>query len=267
MFEDDEIDVRPSPRRRFWTSRRYLFKKKQFRADKALNAHMPESSNEELIELPDPDDFLPAPPKPPGPLNQIPDIRYLRPALILLLMFFAASLIHWSYPGLSPFELTRVSIFRDEQWWRLVTALFVHADMGHLAANTPLFLIFGWFLHAFFNWWVFPLAAIVVGALSNLITIYLMKDQGGLVGASGMLYGMVAMWMVLYIRFDTDHPLMMRVFRATGASILLMFPTTFHATTSYTAHGVGFLIGIIVGLVSSRLLRVRNFTTSKPSEF
>lgn len=256
MFDDDEFDVRPPRHRRFWTSRRRIFYHQK--TTDRLPVQQPQKSSDDSFDyVPDAEDFLPTPPKQKGPLSQVPDIRHLRPAIVLFAMFFVASFLHWDSQDVSPVALTHAAIFRDHQWWRLVTALFAHADMEHLSANTPLFLIFGWFLHAFFGWRVFPLATIIVGVLSNLATVSLMRDRASLVGASGMLYGMVAMWMVLYVRFDTEYTRTMRFFRASGASILLLFPTTFHATTSYKAHAFGLLFGFVIAVVSLKKVQIR----------
>jgi membrane associated rhomboid family serine protease len=98
--------------------------------------------------------------------------------------------------------------------------------------------------------------AFVVGALSNLWTIWLYAPETRLVGASGMLYGMVAMWLVLYVKFAKDYDVPMRIFRAIGVSLVLLFPTTFDDNTSYTAHATGFVVGWVLTLLVAPFLRV-----------
>ena len=87
-------------------------------------------------------------------------------------------------------------------------------------------------------------------------TIYAYDWDTDLLGASGMLYGMVALWLVLYVRFETEYTVSMRIFRAIGVSMLLLFPTTFHKTTSYLAHGTGFAIGLVIGMLLCPLVRI-----------
>lgn len=257
-FDDDEYNVTPPPRRRFWTSRRLVVPRRDAEGRRIIREQGPLPSELEADYLtPEPEDFLPSPPKPPGPLSQRPDLRYARPALMMFALFFAASFVHWSDPQHSPFAAARSLVLQEGEWWRLLTALFTHSDMDHLASNTPLFLIFGWFLHAYFGWLAFPLGALVVGMLSNLATIGLMGPGGRLVGASGMLYGMVALWLMLYVKFDVQHPVPVRIFRAIAVSLLLLFPTTFHPTTSYTAHATGFAIGVVAGALLTRVVTVR----------
>ncbi len=94
--------------------------------------------------------------------------------------------------------------------------------------------------------------------LSNAATIWVYEPRTHLVGASGMLYGMVALWLVLYVRFETRFSVPMRIFRAIGVSLLLLFPTTFEEQTSYMAHAAGFVIGLGVGFGLANFVTVRD---------
>ena len=195
------------------------------------------------------DDFLPSPPKLPGPLDRSPQVGDLRPALGLFLIFWVVSLHDWREAKADGLWVSGDRVFRHHENWRLATALFAHADIGHLLSNAPLFLIFGWYLYAYFGPWIFPGAAVLVGVLSNLATVHFYAAQERLLGASGMLYGMVALWLVLYMRFETNLKPPVRFMRALGVSLLLLFPTTFEPTTSYLAHAMGFSIGLVLGLI------------------
>jgi membrane associated rhomboid family serine protease len=212
-------------------------------------APTPQPGDDDYAEayVPSPDDFAPSAPRPVSPLSGMPPRRAARPAIAGFLLFFAVSLPYWRWGDSAGFWASREAVFGQHQWWRLLTALFTHANVEHVLSNAPLFLIFGWFLYAYFGFRAFPLASLVVGVLSNAATLYFYPPQTTLVGASGMLYGMVALWLVLYVRFETAFSVPMRIFRAIGVSILLLFPTTFQASTSYLAHATGFVIGVAVG--------------------
>ena len=193
--------------------------------------------------MPQPEDFRPTSPMPLSPLRQMPAVHHVRPALLMLVFFVLLSALYWREG-------------RGDWLW-VSGALFTHSDLGHLLANAPLFLIFGWFLRAFFGLALFPGVALGIGVASNLVTIATYEPTVRLVGASGMLYGMVALWLVLYIRFDTDQRVLHRWARALAFSLVILFPTTFQPTTSYLAHGVGFGFGLLVGLIVGPWLTVR----------
>jgi rhomboid protease GluP len=201
------------------------------------------------------EDFVPSPPKPQSPLSRTPPIDALRPALLMFVLFWVASGYAWKYPDSGGYA-SGERVLEHGEAWRLLTALFTHADAGHLFSNTPLFLIFGWYLYAFFGPLAFPGAALVVGVLSNLATIATYDPQAELVGASGMLYGMIALWLVLYVRFESAYTVPMRIFRSVGVALLLLFPTTFQESTSYMAHAAGFAIGLVVGFALTPFVHI-----------
>lgn len=223
-----------------------------------LDPHDPIGPADPFYDGPTAEDFIPSPPKPRSPLSYWPDVKALRPVLLLFAIFWAISIGDWRAPNAYGHWASGQAVFDKGEWWRLLTALFAHSDVGHLAANSPLFLIFGWYLCAYFGVWAFPGAALVVGVLSNLATIYFYPPGSQLLGASGMLYGMVALWLVLYVRFEPSYSVGMRAFRAIGVSLLLLFPTTFEKSTSYLAHATGFGIGVFAGLVLAPILAHTN---------
>lgn len=206
--------------------------------------------------VPSEEEFAPSPPKPPGPLTRFPSKQAMTPALVCFALFWLASLYEWSPRSRYGLAASGDEVFRKGEYWRLVTALFTHSNVEHLLSNTPLFLIFGWFLYAFFGRLAFPFGALLVGVLSNLWTIYVYPPRMSLVGASGMLYGMIALWLVLYVHFETEYKVSMRIFRAIAVSLLLLFPTTFQQTTSYMAHATGFFLGLVVGVALCPFVRL-----------
>jgi membrane associated rhomboid family serine protease len=210
----------------------------------------------EPFEEPSPEDFLPAPKKPPSALEIGPAIEHMLFPFVLYAFFWVFSLAYWrsGYRDLLP--VSNEGIFAKHEYWRAKTALFTHADVPHLLANSPLFLIFGWFLAAYFGLWVFPVLTLLIGVLTNVITVYFMPETSRLVGASGMLYGMVSLWILLYMRFDSRYGVGTRILRGIAVSLILLFPTTFVANVSYLAHGVGFVVGLALGLLILPFVKV-----------
>ncbi len=185
-----------------------------------------------------------------GPLSLFPSFRFALPALLVFLLCFAATTLS---PVLNIKELLWASgrsVFAGHQYWRLVTTIFLHADMQHLLANTPMLLIFGWFVRAFFGLKIFPLAALGTGVISNLLSLLYYQPHIRLIGASGMVYGLAALWLVFYVKYETGHSPGKRIFRAAGFSLALLFPTTFQANVSYIAHAAGFFSGILIALAA-----------------
>ncbi|MEZ4744185.1 MAG: rhomboid family intramembrane serine protease [Bdellovibrionota bacterium] len=213
---------------------------------------VPQHTNNPIFDLTESDEIKT---KEKGPLDHMPNFSSAFPALLLFSLFGVASTMFWNHPLGQFLWLNRQSIIIEHEYWRLLTSLFVHADWLHLLSNTPLFLIFGWFLHAFFGAAIFPILALLTGILSNYMTIIYMPLTTKLIGASGMLYGMVALWLVLFIKFDVQHNPSIRVARAVAFCLIVLAPTTYQPQTSYLAHAFGFLIGSLFGFTSSFFVR------------
>ena len=186
---------------------------------------------------------------PPGPLSKLPSWDHARPAFLLYLVFISASLLYWRSSWGDYLWISGQTFFHDHQYWRAFTSLAVHADAIHLLSNTLFFIIFGWLLNAYFGALLFPLAALISGACASAATVWFYEPGTRLMGASGMVYAMAALWLVFYIRHDYDRSLPARIVRATGFSLIILMPTVYNPSTSYLAHGIGFLFGIIAAFV------------------
>lgn len=224
-----------------------------------------ENKREDNIQEPEPEDFLPAPRKK-GYLQRIPSVSSINPALFMLILCGVVSQLYWNSEYKDLLWASRHSIFEKKEYWRLITALFTHSDLMHLMNNSFLFFVFGSLLRFYYGLRVFPFASLAVGAVTTLSSAYFHEANVHLVGASGMIYGMVAMWLVLYVKFDSLYSLPMRIFRASGFSLVMLMPSTFQVQVDYTAHSLGFAFGIVAGLllIPSVSKTVREFYRRNP---
>ncbi len=192
-----------------------------------------------------------------GPLSRRPSFSSVIYPLAFSLLFIICMRLqmHQTYGEL--IWASRGTVFNEHQYWRLFTALFAHADLEHLFSNTPLFLIFGLFLYEYFGFTLFPVVSLLIGAASNAVTLYFYPETVRLIGASGMIYGMASMWLVLYIYHDTDRTMTVRILRAIGFALIVLFPETYNPSTSYLAHGAGFVIGISAAIILLPFIRVK----------
>jgi rhomboid protease GluP len=191
------------------------------------------------------------------PLSHRPSFSSSYPALLfsIFIIFFSEILGNTQYAEL--LLVSRESIYKNHEFWRLCTALFMHSDGLHLISNLPLLILFGTFLYEYFGFMAFPVIPLIIGLISNGFTIIFYQDSIHLLGASGMIYGMVSLWLVLYIYHDTDHSIMMRIFRSTGFTLIMLFPETYNPSTSYLAHASGFTTGLISGILILPFIKLK----------
>lgn len=162
-------------------------------------------------------------------------------SLFLLLLFFTFNQDTFSANG--------YQVFQKKEYWRAFTTTLLHADLEHLAHNAFFFTGLAALLHNYFGLWVFPVLSLFVGGLINILCLYFYPPQVVLVGISGVIYFMASFWLVLYLFIEKRQSLKVRLLHAVAVSLIFLFPEAFHPQTSYLAHGLGFLLGLPVGMV------------------
>ncbi len=142
----------------------------------------------------------------------------------------------------------------DGEWWRLVTALTLHADVLHLISNLAIGGVFVFLLCRELGSglaWTLLLAA---GAAGNLCNALLQSRQHDSVGASTAVFGVVGILSALnlvryrhYLRRRWPLPV-------ASALALLSILGTEGKNTDLGAHLFGFLTGVVIGLITEILI-------------
>src|SRR6266568_5167029 len=84
------------------------------------------------------------------------------------------------------------------QWWRLITAMFVHIGFAHIALNMFALMLFGGAIeqrYGKFRYLMLYLGAGVLGSASSLA----FSNAGLSAGASGAIFGIVGAWLALVL--------------------------------------------------------------------
>lgn len=140
---------------------------------------------------------------------------------------------------------------RAGQWWRVVTALTLHADGGHLLANLLFGAFFGLFAGQYLGsgvaWLVIGLAA----AAGNAMDLLLLPPAHRAIGASTAVFA--ALGLVGAFVWVTHGRGAMgwarRLAPVIGAVVLLAWIGTGDENTDTVAHLTGFVAGFLAGAV------------------
>ncbi len=89
------------------------------------------------------------------------------------------------------FGASRPAHVRTGEWWRLVTALFVHVGVRHVLANAATLLVLGPALAAALGAGRFSLVYVVAGAAGNALSYRIMPPDVVSAGASGAILGVL----------------------------------------------------------------------------
>jgi membrane associated rhomboid family serine protease len=115
--------------------------------------------------------------------------------LILLNMIaFVAEMRAESIEQIEPWVLSFGDGLHPLQW---VSNLFLHADPMHLLGNMIFLWAFGLVIEGKIGWWRFLLVYLAMGIFESAVSqIAMLGGEGAALGASGAIYGLVAMALV-----------------------------------------------------------------------
>lgn len=143
------------------------------------------------------------------------------------------------------------AVLRGE-WWRVFTALTLHADASHIGANLAAMLIFAGFGLAFFGGGWTWLGVVASGALGNWLNAWGHRGEGhisigsstAVFGALGMLVGAQIVSQILTLRRIRLREILMPL--GAGLAWLAWFGVG-GRETDFTAHFCGLFAGVLLG--------------------
>ncbi len=142
--------------------------------------------------------------------------------------------------ALLPFRVKR------GEYWRLVTAGFLHIRFPHILMNLFALYNFGWLERSFgpVLFGVILLLSIIGG---NLLSVFLGDENTITLGISGGLYGLLAAYMVLLFKLGLlqDPGIQSSLLRVLITNLIInMFPNV-----SRLGHAGGFLTGFAISML------------------
>ncbi len=152
------------------------------------------------------------------------------------------------YMALNPFL-----VLKKGEYWRVVTSMFYHFGVDHLACNMLMLFLLGRMLEPVLGRvWYFLLyfvSGLVASGASILYNGIIVSDRERIVfsaGASGAVYGLVGAFAVLFF-FQRDRVPVSERRRTVFALIVLLFGSIFDSGVGHDAHFGGFITGGVMG--------------------
>jgi rhomboid protease GluP len=173
-----------------------------------------------------------------------------------VLILVAALTAQWAF-GLEWLPAGRMQAGRvmAGEWWRVVTALTLHLDAGHITANLVFGVVFGFLAGQALGGGVAWLAIVIAGALGNLMNALIQAPTHSSIGASTAVFatlGIIVSHALRYWGAVREKPLR-RWSPLIGGVLLLAYTGTGGERTDIVAHLTGFLAGLVIGWVGCRL--------------
>jgi membrane associated rhomboid family serine protease len=134
------------------------------------------------------------------------------------------------------------------QWWRIFTAMWLHADLAHLATNATIGFVLLGLTMGRYGTGVGLLAAYVAGAGGNLLAGFITLQTHRSLGASGMVMGSLGLLAVqsLSLWRQTPHAAKF-ILSGLGGGVMLFTLFALSPGTDVMAHLGGFVCGLALG--------------------
>lgn len=141
------------------------------------------------------------------------------------------------------------------EWWRVVTALTLHLDAGHLLANLTFGVAFGFLAGRVLGGGVAWFAIVIAGAFGNLLNALAQPATHSSIGASTAVFATLGVIVSHALRPRASFPErpLKRWSPLIGGVLLFAFTGLGDERTDVVAHVTGFLAGLLVGRVGRRL--------------
>ncbi|MER7558851.1 rhomboid family intramembrane serine protease [Nocardioides sp. NPDC126508] len=133
-----------------------------------------------------------------------------------------------------------VTVVGDNAWWQVITSTFTHVEILHIAANMLSLYMLGSFLEPVLGRWRFLVFYLVSGLAGSTLVLWA-GQIGSTVGASGAIFGLLGIIVVLFLRAGQSLAPLLPVLLINGT--ITFWPGL---GISWQAHVGGFVGGLVV---------------------
>ena len=168
--------------------------------------------------------------------------------LVLVAAFLVQARVAYGVDWLEAGAVDGVAV-RAGEWWRVVTALTLHGDGGHLVANLFFGALFGAFAGQYLGSGVAWATILLAAGAGNALDVFLLPTSHRAIGASTAVFAALGLIAALMWRAEArgGSTWARRYAPLIGASVLLAYIGTGDTQTDAVAHLTGFIAGLFAG--------------------
>lgn len=168
--------------------------------------------------------------------------------LVLVAAFLVQARVAYGVDWLGAGALDGAAV-RAGAWWQVFTALTLHADAGHLAANLFFGALFGAVAGQYLGSGVAWATVLLAAGAGNALDVLLLPPSHRAIGSSTAVFAALGLIAALMWRAEArgSSTWARRYAPLIGASVLLAYIGTGDVQTDAVAHLTGFVAGIFAG--------------------
>lgn len=171
-------------------------------------------------------------------------------SVALIVLNVAAFLATMLNPGVGERGQMLGLAVAEGEYWRLITSTFLHGGVLHLALNMYALYLFGPVAERALGTTRFISTYLTMAAAGSVAVYWFAHPQTATVGASGAIFGLFGLVMVLMVRAGQDIRTLLMLLLINAVFSLLPH-------ISWQAHLGGFLTGAVLGAVFAYAPRSR----------
>jgi len=175
------------------------------------------------------------------------DVRAAFWFVALILFYFSAEALQKNFhlPG----AVDRGAVLHGE-WWRVFTAVTLHADVAHLLANVTIGFVFLGFAMGCYGAGGALLLSLLGGAVGNIASLLLHEAPFRSLGASGFVMASLGLLAAHSLTFGRHEKRAVWIGRGVIAGGLLVVLLGLSPKSDVVAHVGGFVGGVVLGVVA-----------------
>jgi len=143
-------------------------------------------------------------------------------------------------------------------WWRLITCVFLHFGIIHLAMNSYALYMAGVYLEPMLGKTKYIIAYLATGIFASLASLWWHSEAVNSAGASGAIFGLYGIFLALL--FTNLIPKQMRSSLLQSIGVFVVFNLVYGVKSGIdnAAHIGGLLSGLVIGFIFYPLLKKEN---------
>ena len=184
-------------------------------------------------------------------------LLWINVAAFILCVILGGAVIGFNAPLLVRLGTNYTPLTLDGQWWRLVTSMFLHFGLLHLAFNMLALYVNGSVAERIFGslrYAVIYMASGIGGSVASL----LWHSQANAAGASGAIFGILGAMIAFFARNEAGVPRSVVKTQLKSAGVFVVYNLLMGASShriDNAAHVGGLIGGLITGFLLSRPLQ------------
>jgi len=172
--------------------------------------------------------------------NSFKKARFTFTLILLNVVFFF--IVYFNNESFYLFVQINDRILKNSEYWRLLSAIFVHENPLHLFSNMFGLLLFGTFIESSLPKYNYLIIYLFSGLIGNLFSLLLLPSDTISLGASGAIFGLIGTSFIM-VAMQEDKSLLI----LGTIYVILFLLSSFSPGINIYAHFFGLIGGILFG--------------------